>query len=102
MLTHLVNLSVIIVDRLHRKEKTMKKKVLLIVILLLAANIALILGQPTPGDTGLGSASGKPVGHNGGGADLDENIFLLVLSSISYMLYKLRQKMFLFYNSRFS
>lgn len=80
----------------------MKKKALLILVLLLAINIGFVLGQPTPGDSGLGASGGNPVGHHGGGAELGHNFLLLIISSVLYMAYKFRREIHKWYASMVS
>lgn len=79
------------------KKERMKKKLVLIGFLLFAFYVEHTIGQPTPGDGDLGAASGQPVG--GGGADLDQNILFLLLSSILYMGYKFRDKITHWYSA---
>ena len=80
----------------------MKKKALLILVLLLTINIGIVLGQPTPGDSGLGASGGSPVGHHGGGAELGQNFLLLIISSVLYMAYKFRREIHKWYASMVS
>ncbi|OYT16938.1 MAG: hypothetical protein B7C24_05270 [Bacteroidetes bacterium 4572_77] len=61
-----------------------KKYLKLAVIISLASSPITTFAQPTPGDTGLGAASGQVVG---GGADLG-NILWILLPAFLYIIYK--------------
>ncbi|NOR86318.1 MAG: hypothetical protein GQ527_01790 [Bacteroidales bacterium] len=53
-----------------------------------------LFAQPTPGDTGLGAASGNVVG---GGADLGGSIWLWLIPAILYFAFKWRETLFQWY-----
>jgi len=51
-------------------------------------------GQPTPGDSGLGAASGNVVG---GGADLGNGLWFWLLPAMAYFVFKKREQVFQWY-----
>lgn len=75
----------------------MKKRIVIFLTLVfIFYHSAQLLGQPLPGDSGLGAASGKPVG---GGADLEFQFPFLIFAAIIYACYKNRERIAQWYFS---
>ena len=75
-------------------EKTIFKRFLQIILGFVLSVQAVVLAQPTPGDTGLGAEDGGPVG---GGADLAINIWFVLVLAIAYFIYKRKDSIFQWY-----
>lgn len=63
------------------------KTVLFVMVFLVLIWSTNLIGQPLPGDPVLSGNDSKPVG---GGADLIQNLSILIIPSVIYMVYKLR------------
>lgn len=75
-------------------KRVIKKKIIQVLIGFISAIQGIVLAQPTPGDTGLGSLEGGVVG---GGADLGSSIWLWLIPAILYFVYKWRENIFHWY-----